>query len=168
MRQSPFSVNIAALRLTPGTRRPVRRLGPMAGLEVTGSSVADDATVDVDVVLEGLPGAVIARGVVVAPWHGECRRCLALVDGELRCEVVELFEKDHDPEQTYPLTGDQLDLEPMARDAVLLELPQAPLCGAGCEGLCPACGAELNQGACGCEDDLGDPRWAALDALRET
>ena len=168
MRQSPFSVNVAALRLEPGTRRPVRRRGPITGLRVTGSSVADDAVVDVDVVLEGLPRAVVARGVVAAPWQGECRRCLRPVEGELRSEVVELFEEGHDPEQTYPLAGDELDLEPLARESVLLELPQVPLCRDACEGLCPYCGAELNEGPCGCEAVEGDPRWAALDALRET
>ena len=168
MRQSPFIVNLAALGLTPGTRRPVRRRGPISGLEVTASSVPPDASVDVEMELEAVPGAVIARGAVVAQWVGECRRCLGDVSGDLRSEVLEVFQRDHDPEQTYPLAGDQLDLEPMARDAVLLELPQAPLCHAGCQGLCPECGAEQNEGPCGCEVEVADPRWAALDALRDT
>lgn len=168
MRQSPFIVNVAALGLEPGERQPVRRSGPMSGLEVSGSSVPSDASVEVDVVLEAVPGAAIARGTVRAQWRGACRRCLGEVSGELRSEVVEVFQADHDPEQTYPLVGDQLDLEPMARDAVLLELPQAPLCHAGCQGLCPVCGAERNEGTCGCEVEVTDPRWAALDALRDT
>ncbi len=168
MRSSPFIVNVAALGLKPGTHRQVRRRGPISGLEVTGSSVPGDASVDVDVELEAVPGAVIARGAVVAQWVGECRRCLTEVSGDLRSEVVDVFEVDHDPEHTYPLSADQLDLEPMARDAVLLELPQAPLCHVGCQGLCPVCGAERNEGACGCEVEVADPRWAALDALRDT
>lgn len=168
MRASPFIVNVAALGLAPGVRRRVRRRGPISGLDVTGSSVAGDASVQVDVELEAVPGAVIARGAISACWVGACRRCLGDVGGELRSEVVEVFQADHDPEETYPLAGDQLDLEPMARDAALLELPQAPLCHAGCQGLCPVCGAERNEGTCGCEVEVADPRWAALDALRET
>lgn len=168
MRSSPFLVNVAALGLRPGVQRRVRRRGPVSDLALTGSSLAGDASVDVDVELEAVPGAVIARGAVLAHWVGACRRCLGEVSGDLRCEVVEVFQADHDPEETYPLAGDQLDLEPMARDAVLLELPQAPLCHAGCQGLCPVCGAERNEGACGCEVEVADPRWAALDALRET
>ena len=30
--------------------------------------------------------------------------------------------------ESYPLSDDHVDLEPLARDAVLLELPLAPLC----------------------------------------
>ena len=168
MRTSPFVVNVAALGLAPGVQRRVGRNGLISGLEVTGSSVVGDTSVDVDVELEAVPGAVIVRGVVLARWVGACRRCLGEVGGELRSEVVEVFQADHDPEETYPLAGDQLDLEPMARDAVLLELPQAPLCHPGCQGLCPVCGAERNEGSCDCEVEVADPRWAALDALRDT
>ncbi|MDQ3643545.1 MAG: DUF177 domain-containing protein, partial [Actinomycetota bacterium] len=163
---SPFLVNVAALGLGPGARRHVNRRGCLDAA-VTGSSVPSGAEVEVDATLEGVPGGVIARGEVVAPWEGDCRRCLATVSGELRSRVLEVFERSPDPEQTYPLAGDQLDLEQLARDAVLLELPQAPLCSEACLGLCPTCGADLNQGVCGCRDEVGDPRWAALDVLRQ-
>ncbi|HSH62196.1 MAG TPA: DUF177 domain-containing protein [Acidimicrobiales bacterium] len=165
MRQSPFLVNAAALGLSPGVRRHVNRRGVLDGPAVSGSSVPSGGEAEVDVTLEGVPGGAVARGEVVAPWEGACRRCLATVSGELRCEVLEVFERSPDPEQTYPLVGDQLDLEPLARDAVLLELPLAPLCSEGCLGLCPSCGADLNEGLCGCQAEVGDPRWAALDAL---
>ncbi len=165
MRGSPLVVNVAALGLGPGARRHVDRRGSLDGASVTGSSVPSGAEVDVDLTLEGVPGGVVARGQVLAPWQGDCRRCLTTVRGELRSEVLEVFERSPDSEQTYPLVGDQLDLEPLARDAVLLELPQAPLCSEGCLGLCPMCGADLNNDVCGCQAEVGDPRWAALDAL---
>jgi len=117
--------------------------------------------------MEGVPGGVVARGEVVAQWEGGCRRCLVTVRGELRASVLEVFERTPHPEQTYPMVGDELDLEPLARDAVVLELPLAPLCKQGCLGLCPLCGADLNEGGCGCSADGGYPRWAALDVLRQ-
>ncbi len=158
MRASPFIVNVAALGLEPGTRRRVERSGIIEDLDVTGSAIAEDAEVRVDVMLEAVPEAVIARGVVESLWEGACRRCLTAVSGALRSDVVEVFEKKPTTDHTYPLQGDQLDLEPLARDAVLLELPQAPLCHEECQGLCPGCGAELNRGACDCEVETGDPR----------
>ncbi|MDP9403345.1 MAG: DUF177 domain-containing protein [Actinomycetota bacterium] len=167
MRASPFVVGIGALRKAPGTRRAERREGVIPGLRVSGSEVPEGGEVVVDVVLELVPAGAIVRGTVEAPWAGECRRCLGEARGRARTEVWEVFEEQHDPEQTYPLHGDQLDLEPMARDAVLLELPLAPLCKVGCRGLCPTCGADRNVGDCDCEQSVGDPRWAALDALRE-
>jgi len=69
-------------------------------------------------------------------------------------------------EDAYPLEGDELDLEPLARDAVLLDLPLAPLCSVDCRGLCPQCGANWNLVTCDCVP-TGDPRWSALDALRD-
>ena len=167
MRRSPFLVNVAALGLAPGVRRHADRRAPLEGLAVTGSSVPSGAEVEVDLMLEGVPGGVVARGEVVAPWEGDCRRCLVTVGGELRASVLEVFERSPDPEQTYPLMGDELDLEPLARDAVLLELPLAPLCKEGCLGLCPLCGTDLNEGGCGCPAEVADPRWAALDVLRQ-
>jgi uncharacterized protein len=45
-------------------------------------------------------------------------------------------------------------------------LPMSVLCRDDCAGLCPRCGADLNEGSCDCTDDEMDPRWAALEALR--
>jgi len=63
--------------------------------------------------------------------------------------------------------ADRIDLAPLAREALLLELPLAPLCQAECAGLCPTCGADLNAGPCGCAGVVADARWLALDELRE-
>lgn len=164
---SPFVVNVGGLRRVAGTRRAECRRGTMADLAVSGSAVPEGGEVVVDVVLEAVPGAVVVSGAVEAPWRGECRRCLGEAGGDLRAEVRELFEEQPDPDQTYPLGGDRLDLAPMARDAVLLELPLAPLCTEGCRGLCLNCGADRNRLDCGCVAESRDDRWAALDALRE-
>ena len=106
---------------------------------------------------------------VTASWRGECRRCGGPVHGAVVAEVRERYAPtggtDRD-EEAYPLTGDELDLEPLARDAVLLDLPLAPLCLEECAGLCPTCGANRNTESCDCTPAV-DPRWAALDTLRD-
>jgi len=161
---SPFLVNVGGLRKAAGTRSRQRRAGPLAGLAVTASAVPEGGEVVVEVVLESVPGAVLATGTVAAPWEGACRRCAGTLSGRLAVAVRELFEERPDPDQTYPLDGDRLDLAPMARDAVLLELPLAPLCRPACQGLCPTCGVDRNEGACTCPPRR-DERWGALDAL---
>jgi uncharacterized protein len=173
MARSPFLVNVAAFRRSTGTRRHERRRGRVPGLEVTGSRVPPGGLVEVDVVLDATDGGIAVGGTVFAPWEGDCRRCLTEVTGELEVEVHELYQAHHrtdpapeDEEETYLLTGDVLDLEPLARDAVLLSLPLAPLCRPDCAGLCPACGADLNAGPCGCPPATTDPRWAGLEVLR--
>lgn len=164
----PFLVNVGALRRSPGVRRREVRSGSLPGLEVTGSSVPTDAEVTVDVTLDSVPGGVVATGTVSAPWRGECRRCLGEATGALSVGVREVFEEDFDPEQTYQLRGDRLDLEPLVRDSVMLELPLAPLCREGCAGICPTCGADRNVAPCACDRGTTDPRWAALDALGDS
>ena len=182
MSPPPFAVNVAGLRRTPGARRTERRRGVIDGLAVTGSHVPPGDEVDVEVVLEVTGTSVVVAGMVAAPWAGECRRCLRPVEGDVAVQVRELYEPpdpDHDgpghhhptpdgspDDETYSLAGDTLDLLPLARDAVLLHLPQAPLCAPDCRGLCPTCGADLNDGPCDCPSRAADDRWAALDALR--
>ena len=46
--------------------------------------------------------------------------------------------------------GRRLELAEAARELLLLEVPVAPHCREDCRGLCPRCGADLNEGPCGC------------------
>ncbi|HUI03486.1 MAG TPA: DUF177 domain-containing protein [Acidimicrobiales bacterium] len=161
----PFVVHVAKLRRSPGTRWHEVRTGVVEGLECTGSAVPPGEAVSAEVTVESVLGGVSVTGTVTVPWTAVCRRCLAPAAGTVVVPVRELYTEGGDGEDTYPLDGDDLDLEPLVRDAVLLELPQAPLCRGDCAGLCPRCGANRNEGDCGCRA-APDPRWAALDALR--
>jgi hypothetical protein len=62
--------------------------------------------------------------------------------------------------------GDELDLSQLAREQILLNLPEQVLCREDCKGICPTCGKDLNEGDCKCGEDEIDPRWAALKDLR--
>ena len=59
-----------------------------------------------------------------------------------------------------------LDLAAVCWEEFLLALPLAPLCRPDCKGLCARCGANLNEGACACPKDEGDPRLAVLRGLK--
>ncbi len=59
-----------------------------------------------------------------------------------------------------------LDLASLLWEEFSLALPVKPLCRPDCRGLCPVCGKNLNEGACGCSRDSGDPRLAALRQLK--
>ncbi|MDQ1392439.1 MAG: hypothetical protein QOF30_1416 [Acidimicrobiaceae bacterium] len=175
MTPNPFLVNVTSLRPTPGGRHHVLRAGRMDGLAITSSSVPAGADVVVDADVEVADGGVVVTGTVSSMWTGECRRCLQLVTGEVAASVREVFERaprlregdlvDADEAETYPLTGDTLDLAPLARDAILLELPLAPVCRDDCAGLCPMCGVDRNEQSCDCGDQPRNPVWAILDSL---
>jgi uncharacterized protein len=162
----PFLVHASRLRKAVGTRWHEVRHGVIEDLACSGSAVPEDAEVEADVVLESVVGGVSVTGTLRAPWKGTCRRCLEPAGATLVVEVREHFTEGGDGEETYPLHDGEVDLEPMVRDAVLLELPQAPLCRADCLGLCPTCGVNRNEEACECRSER-DRRWAALDVLRD-
>ncbi len=164
----PFVVQVAALRKLAGTVRREMRQGTIEGLAAIGVSVPDGAAVVCDLTLASYPGGIMVTGSVGAPWDGECRRCGGPVSGAVEATVRERYAPRPEwteDEDAYLLDGDELDLEPLARDAVMLDLPLAPLCSPDCLGLCPRCGANRNVSVCSCPPE-GDPRWSVLDALR--
>ena len=62
---------------------------------------------------------------------------------------------------------DELDLRPLLLEQIQLNVPMKPLCRQDCAGLCPTCGANLNAGPCGCQNEQIDPRWEGLKAFQE-
>ena len=128
---------------------------------------------------------------VKAPLTTSCKRCLApvsvdvpvafdltLVPADDRDEgegLSEVHEHDRGPkggsfsaedaeEETY--TGKVIDLDPLVREQILLEVPEYPVCDEQCKGLCPVCGANLNDRECGCDRHVPDPRWAGLKNVK--
>lgn len=173
MTTNPWLVPITTLRRSIGNRSHEQRAGRVGQLRVADTQVPDGEDVTADVVLDSVDGGIEVSATVTAPWESECRRCLKPLAGTLHSEVRELYrpraqgEPPGEDEETYPLTGEMLDLRPLVRDAILLDLPIAPLCREDCAGLCPTCGADLNEGACDCPALSGDPRWGALDVLKD-
>jgi len=155
-----------------------RRPGSMRTYHVDAVAPADLGTVvlavplaspvTVDLRLESVEEGIVATGTARARVTGECVRCLDPISDDVEVEFQELYvypESDATDDEARRLDGDDLDLEPAVRDALVLDLPFQPTCRPDCPGLCPECGARL-------ADDPGhdhgpptDPRWAALADL---
>jgi uncharacterized protein len=159
----PLLIGVSELLRHPGTRRPVQIDAALDGLGISTARVPPGSPVHVELVLESLSSAITATGTVRVAWEGECRRCLEPVRGEAEAEVhAEVFEPHPTEGETYALAGEQVDLEPLVRDAVLLALPLAPLCRADCPGPAPE---SFPTGPVDERPPARDPRWAALDDL---
>ena len=165
MARRDLILGVADLLARPGRRRDEHLEVELDDLVVLGSRVAEGEAVRIDVRLEALNEAVVVKGTTAAPWSGECRRCLGPVQATLHAPILEIFEAEPTEGETRPLQGDSVDVEPVVREAVLLELPLAPLCRTDCAGLCPQCGTDRNQMDCGCAQEVADHRWAGLDQL---
>lgn len=161
-----LTVNVADLLRRPGQQRDASLDAVLDGLQVLGSKVPEGAQVHVEAHLESLNESVVVKGTTEAPWVGECRRCLRAVEARLSSPILEVYEPHPSEGETQLLQGGEIDLEPVAREAVLLELPLAPLCRDDCAGLCPRCGVDRNEVACACGTEETDPRWAGLENLR--
>jgi uncharacterized protein len=163
---SAFRIPVADLLRRPGASRAVRVSAPLSDVRGPGAEVPADHPIDVDFTFERVPEGLVVRGTIAAPWDAACSRCLAPVGGDLEVVVGELYEREPLEGETYPLSDDDVvDLEPLVRDALLLELPAVPLCRPDCRGLCPKCGIDHNTSECDCADAEPDPRWAALRSL---
>lgn len=108
-----------------------------------------------------------------------CARCLETVVEEVsknfdlfykpmnaiaRDEEVRL--KLDDTEMAF-FEGDGLFLADVLAEQVNLSLPMKVICRSDCRGLCPHCGANMNQEECRCESHAPDPRLAPLARLKQ-
>jgi uncharacterized protein len=116
-------------------------------------------------------------GTVNTIVEEECSRCLAVyrrkMEAELHLYAVGADSRLRGPkpdedrgEGLLVHDGRRLDLSEEVRSAILLSTPMQPLCSLDCKGLCPNCGANLNEGQCACEGHRTDPRWKGLEKLR--
>lgn len=160
------------------TRQLERRPGQMRRYHVDAPAPDDLGTVvlaveagspvTIDLRLESVAEGIVATGTASARVHGECVRCLIEIAADQTVDFQELYvypESDAEEDEALRLDGDDLDLEPAVRDALVLALPFQPCCRPDCPGLCPRCGARLADHPDHHHDDEVDPRWSALGDL---
>jgi uncharacterized protein len=168
MSMRDFEISIVHLRQR-GTG--VERFGfvsTMGGLEVTSSRIASAEPIEVSGQIEAVGEGMLVSLAVRTRWHGECVRCLAPTEGPLELRTRELFREGPTTDDTYGFTGEVLDLSELVHDVLVLELPVLPLCRDDCRGLCPICGADRNEGACGCESAKATSPFDVLDGLERS
>jgi uncharacterized protein len=114
------------------------------------------------------PQGLVTQVKMQAAIAAECVRCLTPCPQPLAIDFTELYAFSKrfmtDSELILPEDG-HIDLEPLVREYMLLDVPISPLCRPDCKGLCPTCGANLNDVTCTHEADIVDPRLSALKIL---
>ncbi|MGH3941939.1 MAG: YceD family protein [Pseudonocardiaceae bacterium] len=172
---APWVIDTRELGRRPGAMRSYHRDVPApAGLGLDVIHIPEGDAVALDVRLESVMEGVLVSGTAVAPVAGECARCLDPLADRLEVELTELFaypdtatDESTDPDEVSRVVDDLVDLEPVVRDAVLLALPQAPLCRDDCPGLCPECGGKRVELGADHRHETIDLRWAGLKRFSE-
>ncbi len=152
---SGFIINLATLaagskRLEARATAEELELPPGEWPEGAEATLGVDRTADL----------IAVRGRLRSSARLECVRCLRTFDLPLAVDLTVVADRagahgrpggeaDADDQMMFH-DGRQLDLREQARETLLLELPITPHCREDCRGLCPRCGADLNDGPCGC------------------
>lgn len=137
------------------------------------SEAFGDSMVALDIELTQMAGSILARGRAKSIARLECAKCLCTFTREVEApftiefDPVELgdaaLDKDADhPEGYVAFLGETMPIGEELRQELELAIPFAPLCKPDCAGLCVRCGADLNQGPCGCADQAGQGAFARL------
>ena len=103
-----------------------------------------------------------------ASLDGPCMRCLEAAGPSFEVDVREVFQPGGGEDLSSPYLGEdgELEVADWARDALALALPATIACGPECRGLCPQCGANLNEDHEHGHERAPDARWAKLSELR--
>ena len=124
---------------------------------------------------------VWARGFLKTTAPFVCSRCLGSFSLSLGLPIDEQFYPVVDMATGKSLTSvgvedgafrltpsHELNLSEAVRQTALTVQPLKPLCRLDCLGLCSQCGANRNEGSCGCPSEATDPRWQPLLELLTT
>ena len=165
------SVDLSRFALRPGEGRKLELDVEPGELDLGGQRYAirgDTVPARLDVSRTAAGYAVRMR--FVAHVDGACMRCLEEADVPVEVDAREVDQRGTaDEELTSPyITDHELDLAHWAHDALALAMPLQLLCGPDCKGLCPVCGASLNDADPAEHEHASepDPRWAKLRELK--
>jgi uncharacterized protein len=122
---------------------------------------------------------ILVQGDLFTRVRTTCARCLAPAEVDISFTVEEEFHPsvfipggppvppvDEQDPATQIDEHHVLDIAEVVRQDVAVAIPWNAVCREDCRGLCARCGVDLNSEQCSCADEP-DPRWAALEALKD-
>lgn len=134
--------------------------------------------INVVLTVNRLPDHVRVTGHIEGSLEVTCHRCLRDFSYPLSEEVdIYLVEEAKMPEDedmeiedeelVYEFfDGEVIEVDQLIAEQVFLALPVKVLCSEDCKGLCPRCGANLNEEACRCEANKGGSAFAKLELIK--
>lgn len=116
------------------------------------------------------PQGLLVQVKLAATLQAECVRCLTDSYQQLNTDFTELYafslKTASESELILPEDG-YIDLGPLVREYMLLEIPINPLCQPDCQGICAVCGEAQGEKVHHHEVEVIDPRLAVLKTLLE-
>ncbi len=186
-------VSVHDLSIKPGSWKDLD-LSISAHPEFKTDLIEIPATQPIDIFgkLESVSEGILATLEIETVAQASCVRCLDPIEFDCQEEIVQLYfypnhapssknshhksknsaskskdemKSEEEEEDLLFVEGECIDLEPVIRDALLLDLPLNPLCDENCQGLCPDCGDKYRDLPADHQHQQIDPRWGALGDL---
>lgn len=115
-------------------------------------------------------GKLDLSGEMNVTLQSACSRCLKPVTIDVPISFEYTVVKpdgfhEIDEDEQYFMSGYEMDAESLINNELIMCLPMKVLCKEDCKGLCPVCGKNLNEGECGCDTFVPDPRMAAISDI---
>ncbi|MDR3344908.1 MAG: DUF177 domain-containing protein [Oscillospiraceae bacterium] len=157
-------MNLEAVFANPGAALPVN-----ADFSFAEEDTLFPETVHTAGEVRNRSGVVTLHTTFSAHISFDCDRCAEPAVREYTGEILQTLVTQLNGEEDSSFTvlpDSQLDLRETVREELYLQLPSKLLCTPNCRGLCPGCGANLNNAVCTCIKQI-DPRLAALLSLPE-
>lgn len=110
--------------------------------------------------------SLMLKARVEAEVSAHCARCTKPLTVCESFELDEVLIQDNGEEindlDVVAFEGHTFELDELVMNGFFMNVSGKYLCKEDCKGLCPECGADLNEGECGCAQTSVDPRWAGL------
>jgi uncharacterized protein len=111
-----------------------------------------------------------------------CSRCLAMQDVAVEAQFELTFVKELPPTaeeegadeielsaeemDLLAFNGEEIDLREAIQEQIIMALPLRALCSEACRGLCPQCGANLNEAGCQCQPSEFRSKFSVLKEFK--
>ena len=113
--------------------------------------------------------SIKVTGRVDAAVSTRCARCLKPIEESFSTDFTEMLknvdEEIADKDAVVMFSGFTVDLTEIIRSNIYVNLSTKYLCSEDCKGICPVCGANMNESPCNCKNDYIDPRMEGLKRL---
>lgn len=146
--------------------------------EIPACQFSINQTVEATLRLRIAGKAVQVEGSLHTGLDLQCCRCLKVFSSPLisQFDVILVPETDVADQEEVELaredleasffSGEEIDVSGLVREQIVLNVPYKPLCSEQCRGLCPRCGANLNEEKCGCGGKTWNSAFEVLKNLR--
>jgi len=152
------------LDITPILRNSGGTIGfsydePLEMLEGGIGTIEFQGLVHIEGQIKNFNGMLELEAKAETMYETQCDRCCKPLQGKISVvideDVVEASTSENSDvqvEERYEFTGHELQLDTIAAEAILLDIPIIHLCSEDCKGLCPDCGIDLNLNSCHCSE----------------